>query len=73
MLFRSHDDNTHRYYSAQVVLKLQLDTVHETKEEVIVNAVHDPEYRSARVRERERKLNEERARIEAWQNGDWAE
>ncbi|OBT62059.1 hypothetical protein VE03_09215 [Pseudogymnoascus sp. 23342-1-I1] len=69
----THDDNTHRYYSAQIVPKLQLDTVHEANEEVIVNAVHDPEYRSARVKEREQKLKEEQARVEAWQNDDWAE
>lgn len=69
----THEDNTHRYYSAQIVPKLQLDTVHEAKEEVIVNAVHDPEYRSARIREREEKQKEERARIEAEKNNEWDE
>ncbi|OBT55826.1 hypothetical protein VE04_04433 [Pseudogymnoascus sp. 24MN13] len=66
-----HDDNTHRYYSAQIVPKLPLDTVHEAKEEVIVNAVQDPEYRLARIREREQKQEEERARIEAEKNAEW--
>jgi hypothetical protein len=68
-----HDDSSHRYYSAQIVPKLQLDTVHEAKEEVIVNAVQDPEYRSARVKEREQKRNEEKARIEAEKNNEWDE
>lgn len=67
----SHIDNTHRFYAAQVLSKLQLDTVHKAKEEVIVNAVHDPRYRAARVREREQILREENARIEEWQTADW--
>lgn len=69
----THDDNTPRYYSAQVVPNLQLDTVHEAEEEVITNAVHDPEYRLARRREREQRLKEDKDRDEAWQNDDWAE
>ncbi|OBT88961.1 hypothetical protein VE02_02819 [Pseudogymnoascus sp. 03VT05] len=67
----THDDRSHRYYSAQIVPKLQLDTVHEAKEEVVVNAVHDPGYRIAKTREREQKLKEERARIEAEKNEEW--
>ncbi|OBT76980.1 hypothetical protein VF21_04193 [Pseudogymnoascus sp. 05NY08] len=67
----THDDRSHRYYSAQIVPKLQLDTVHEAKEEVAVNAVHDPGYRIAKTREREQKLKEERARIEAEKNEEW--
>ncbi|ELR09714.1 hypothetical protein GMDG_04200 [Pseudogymnoascus destructans 20631-21] len=69
----THADNTHRYYTAQIVPKLQLDTVHEAKGEVVVNAVNDPEYRLARTREREQKLKEEKARIEALKNDEWDE
>lgn len=69
----THDDNTHRYYSAQIVPNLQLDTVHEAEQEVITKAVHDPEYRLARVREREQRRKEDRDRDEAWQNDEWDE
>ncbi|KFY17929.1 hypothetical protein V492_00284 [Pseudogymnoascus sp. VKM F-4246] len=69
----THEDKTHRYYSAQVVPQLQLDTAHEVKDEDIANAVNDPAYRAARSREHEQRLMEEKARVEAWQNDDWIE
>jgi hypothetical protein len=52
--------------------KLALDTVHEAKDEIVINAVNDPEYRADRAREREEKLQEEKDRLDEWNNGDWA-
>ncbi|KFY45928.1 hypothetical protein V495_02728 [Pseudogymnoascus sp. VKM F-4514 (FW-929)] len=68
----THDDNTHKFYSARIVPKLALDTVHEAKDEIVISAVNDPEYRADRVREREQKLQEEKDRLDEWHNEDWA-